>query len=91
MAKPLLDLTLITSEHFDAQRNITEGPRKLALLLQELSNPVLPVFAQADRPDPASVPIGTVIFNTDEGANGAPNYSNRRTAYLRRQRPWNVS
>jgi hypothetical protein len=35
-----------------------------------------PVYNDSTRPAANTVPAGTQIFNTDEGANGAPNWSN---------------
>jgi hypothetical protein len=35
-----------------------------------------PVYSDVTRPAANTVPAGTQIFNTDEGANGAPNWSN---------------
>ncbi len=64
MADALRDENIVSTDNFTGGKDLTNGV--LAGLLQRV--PVGAEFTNATRPDPTTVLVGTMIFNTDDNA-----------------------
>ena len=65
------DLRQLPVGFFSGGANLTEND-KLDKIVRDLRTPIPESFSNATRPSPASVAVGTMIFNTDDNA---PNFS----------------
>jgi hypothetical protein len=61
-----------------SQSPMNHGPKAVQARLASLSYLPLPSYTDATRPDPASVPAGSVIYNSTDGGLNVSNGTNWR-------------